>query len=332
MSTRIGEDKYGAKAGICRKVALMTVPHPIPYQGSKRNIANFILSLFPAEEIDTLIEPFAGSGAVSIAAAYSNKASQFYINDLNKPLTDLLDEIINHPQKISESYEKIWREQKGREREYYNLIRDQFNKTKRSDYLLFLLARCVKASVRYNKAGKFNQSPDNRRTGRHPCKMREDIFATSKLLKDKTIISSKDYKEILANKTISKSDLIYMDPPYQGVCGNRDSRYYEGIEFEEFVEVLDDLVKRDLSFILSYDGRRGNVSYGKAIPEKLKLCRIEIPAGRSTQSTLLGGTDITYESLYLSPALVNRINLNPNKVIASKFIDNGQTLLSVYGD
>ena len=39
---------------------LKKLPHPIPYQGSKRNLAPDILRYFP-EQIDVLYEPFAGS-------------------------------------------------------------------------------------------------------------------------------------------------------------------------------------------------------------------------------------------------------------------------------
>ena len=44
------------------------------------------------------------------------------------------------------------------------------------EYLLFLLAKCVKAAVRYNAKGEFNQSPDKRRLGRNPAMMRDDIL------------------------------------------------------------------------------------------------------------------------------------------------------------
>ena len=46
----------------------MKIPHPIPYQGSKRNIANEIMRFFP-KQIDRFIEPFAGSAAMTIASA-----------------------------------------------------------------------------------------------------------------------------------------------------------------------------------------------------------------------------------------------------------------------
>jgi len=133
----------------------MKTPHSIPYQGSKRQIAKYILPFFP-HEINTLLEPFAGSAAISIAAACHGKAFCFHLNDINKPLMALWHEIINNPQVIVESYERLWKEQQGKARQFYDYVRDEFNCTHRPDYLLYLLARCVKASVRYNPKGEFN--------------------------------------------------------------------------------------------------------------------------------------------------------------------------------
>jgi len=280
------------------------MPQPIPYQGSKRNIAQQILALFP-DKVDTLIEPFAGSAALSIAAAYHKKATRFYLNDLNRPLMDLLEMIITQPDKIADQYEELWKAQLGMERAYYNKIRDEFNRTHRPDHLLYLLARCVKASVRYNAKGEFNQSPDHRRKGRNPESMRQEIRMVSTLLRGRTQIARDNYKSTL--DSISNMDLVYMDPPYQGTSVGKDRRYYNSLRFDELVEFLEALNDRQIMFILSYDGRRGKVTYGKQMPGKLGLHKLEIRAGRSTQSTLLGGKDVTYESLYLSQALVSRI-------------------------
>ena len=74
--------------------------------------------------------------------------------------------MVNDPQGLMENYRRLWEKQQGQEREFYDFIRDEFNRTQRPDDLLYLLARCVKASVRYNSKGEFNQSPDNRRLGR----------------------------------------------------------------------------------------------------------------------------------------------------------------------
>ncbi|MCL6097565.1 MAG: DNA adenine methylase [Bacteroidetes bacterium] len=295
----------------------MKVPHPIPYQGSKRNLAKYILPFFPLD-VDMLIEPFSGSAAITIAAAQSGKASLFHINDINEPLVSLFHEIVNDPQKISNNYEKLWKEQLGCEREYYDQVRDLFNKAHKPEHLLYLLVRCVKASIRYNSNGEFNQSPDNRRKGRKPKEMRNDIFSTSHLLKNRITITSRDYKEILPIS--SPRDLVYLDPPYQGVCSNRDPRYIEGIHHAEFIEELKKMNERNISFILSYDGKRGSVTYGETLPKQLELYKYEIKVGRSSQSTLLGHNDYTYESLYLSKSLQDRLASSIEEIIGN--IDN----------
>ena len=170
-------------------------------------------------------------------------------------------------------------------------------------FFLYLLARCVKGAVRYNSEGLFNQSPDKRRKGTHPDKMRKNIEGVSLLLKGKCKFTHLDYRKLL--DSAESSDFIYMDPPYQGVCGNRDSRYFSGIHFDDFVLALEQLNRRGVAFAISYDGRRGNKTFGIPLPKELELKQIEIEVGRSSQATLLGREEITTESLYLSPNLLH---------------------------
>lgn len=192
------------------------LPHPIQYQGSKRNLASTILRYFP-KNIDRLIEPFAGSAAITIAAAASGFAECYIINDLNKPLAGLLKFIIETPNEVASSYENLWNKQCNNSIDHYYNVRDTFNQTQNPKLLLYLLARCVKGSVRYNLDGLFNQSPDKRRRGTNSNTMRFNIIGMSRLLKGKAIFYSLDYKEILLQA--KKNDLVYMDPPYQGVSG-----------------------------------------------------------------------------------------------------------------
>lgn len=292
----------------------MKLPHPIPYQGSKRNLADQILRLFP-EKFDSLIEPFAGSAAITIASAYYFKANSFIINDINEPLINLWDTIINNPKSIIKSYHDIWHGQHGNEEEYYYEIRNRFNDTKQPENLLFLLAKCVKAAVRYNAQGGFNQSPDKRRLGRNPSLMRDDILRVSQLLKGKIQLHSEDYQKVLDLAT--SEDLVYMDPPYQGTGVNGGFNYAGNIEFNDFVVSLFELNNNNVSYILSFDGRTGDKTYGSPLPEKLNLTKIEINAGRSSQATLLSRSEITYEAVYLSPALISKIDLQ--KVRSNQF-------------
>ena len=54
------------------------IAHPIPYQGSKRRLADQILRYAPTP-IQTLYEPFAGSAAITLAAAASGRASAMFL-------------------------------------------------------------------------------------------------------------------------------------------------------------------------------------------------------------------------------------------------------------
>ena len=143
--------------------------------------------------------------------------------------------------------------------------------------------------------------------------MTSEIFSVSKLLRGRTNIKSVDYREILHSAT--DDSLIYMDPPYQGVCLPRDPRYINGVEHKEFFKEIKFLVDNNYQFIISYDGKKGTKTYGEGLPKELGLLHIEINAGRSSQSTLLGDSDITYESIYLSPRLISDIKTPINKLL-----------------
>ena len=283
-----------------------TVPHIVQYQGSKRNLAPQILPYFP-QRFNRLIEPFAGMAAITIAVSRLNKAQSYRLNDLNTPLVSVLEEVINNPQRLLDDYTRVWSEQltyeEGGVAHYYK-VRDDFNNGNQcAANMLYLLARCVKGSVRYGNNGQFNQSPDKRRKGTSPTNLARNIFRISNYLKNRTEFSSIDYREVL--QMTNPGDIVYMDPPYQGVCATRDSRYFSGINFDEFVESLEDLNRRGIDYIISYDGSCGDKQYGNDLPNELGLRKIMLNAGLSSQALLLGKKEVTYEALYLSTNLQN---------------------------
>lgn len=311
-------------------MAMANPPHFIQYQGSKRNLAKHILHFFP-KKVSRLVEPFAGTAAISVATSASQISQSFWLNDLNKPLIELLELSIERPEKIADFYLKLWNEQHASSVGHYFEVRSKFNETSDPRLFLYLLARCVKGSVRYNSEGLFNQSPDKRRKGTRPETMRRNIAGVSSLLKGKCKFTSLDYQEVL--EQVQEGDLIYMDPPYQGVCGNRDSRYLSGIDFDVFVSALERLNRKGAAFAISYDGKLGNKTFGKVLPERLNLKRIEIEVGRSSQSTLLGKEETTVESLYLSPSLST--SLTNTKIHNFTYIDKEPkqlTLLEKHGE
>jgi len=280
------------------------VPHPIPYQGSKRLLAPAVLSFIPQKRFTRLVEPFAGSAAITLAAAHRQLFDDYLISDLLKPLMQIWQEIFEAPTRLAAAYKALWHSQaasSGTER--FNEIRAQFNEDQDPAKLLFLLARCVKNAVRFSAVGEFNQSADRRRSGMHPDTMEKEIHGAHKLLSGKCEVLSNDFREVL--RSSKRSDLIYMDPPYQGTSVGRDRRYIKGVQRAEMIELLEDLNRRGIEYILSYDGHSGTKSYGEALPVHLGTHRVLLKVGRSSQATLNGRDDVTVESIYLSSGLAN---------------------------
>ena len=285
------------------------IPHIVQYQGSKRLLAPQILQYMP-HKFNRLIEPFAGMAAITVATARERRAGKYFINDINEPIIRILQAAIDTPSVLIERYTTIWTEQfqypNGHLEHFYH-VRDCFNAGEQSaENMLYLLARCVKGAVRYGKNGNFNQSPDKRRHGTNPKNIADNVYAISALLKGRTSFSAIDYRHIF--ELAEPGDLVYMDPPYQGVSNTRDNRYFAGVEFDDFSDSIRTLNRKGVDFIISYDGECGNREYGSELPQSLCCTKFLLNAGVSTQSTLLGKRDTTFEALYVSEGLAEIIN------------------------
>lgn len=296
------------------------VPHIVQYQGSKRILAPQILCYMP-RYFERLVEPFAGMAAITIAVARQERAEKYLINDLNEPLVGVLRSAINTPSDLIGEYSKVWNEQFEYEQgsvEHFYKVRNDFNHGNQSPAnMLYLLARCVKGSVRYGNNGQFNQSPDKRRNGTSPKTLKSNVDAISYYLKGRTTFMAKDYREVL--EMARPGDIVYMDPPYQGVSNVRDSRYLSGVDFHDFVEAIDHLNRCNVDFLISYDGKCGDKQYGEDLPKELGLQKVLLNAGLSSQSILLGKKQVTYEALYVSRGLQQYVPRPKQKLQLSLF-------------
>lgn len=284
------------------------VPHLVQYQGSKRKLAPQILQYMP-KQFDRLIEPFAGMMAITIAVASEERAGSYIVNDLNAPIIGLLREVVENPEAMADKYEELWNKQfeYGENHvQHYKDVREAFNAGDTSpENMLYLLARVAKGAVRYGSKGNFNQIADKRRHGTKPETIRESAKGISRLLKGKTEFYAVDYREIF--ELAKPGDIVYMDPPYQGVSNVRDNRYFAGLSFEDFAQSLETLNSKGVDYVISYDGNCGEKSYGKDLPEELGCKKILLNAGISSQMTLLGKTETTFEALYISRKLAETL-------------------------
>ena len=290
-------------------------PHIVQYQGSKRLLAPQILQYMP-RKFNRLFEPFSGMAAITIATAKENRAAKYFINDINEPVISILKMAVELPTTLIENYTEIWTEQfryNGGHLDHFYHVRDCFNSGQQTAAnMLYLLARCVKGSVRYGRNGNFNQSPDKRRHGTDPKNIADNVYAISALLKGKAFFTALDYQKIF--EMAEPGDLVYMDPPYQGVSSAKDNRYYSGLGFDEFSESITVLNKKNIDYIISYDGVCGGKEYGNDLPESLKCTKFLLNAGKSTQATLLGKREITYEALYVSKNIAGIIETVPEQM------------------
>lgn len=282
---------------------MSSVPHLVQYQGSKRSLAPIIATYFP-KKIGRFIEPFSGTGAMSIYTAFNGLCNEFILNDINKQVINLLQECVEYPERLGEEYNKIWEAQfqEGENSvDYYYKQRDRFNLLKdvpNPALTLFVLARVSKGAIRYNQQGDMNQICDRRRVGTQPKTILKNAVKISELLQGRTEFYSCDYVEIL--RMAKPGDLVYMDPPYQGVSNGISSRYIQSLSFENFVESLEELNQRQIDFIVSYDGENSDGKFGRDLPDSLELQHVLLNAGRSAQGNLNGKSLTTFESLYVS--------------------------------
>ena len=280
----------------------MTLPHPIPYQGSKRKLAKAISRYLP-KEIETFYEPFAGSAAMTIHVAWHGLAPRFVLADSLEPMIDLLRAIVEEPEETAKEYRVLWRGQTDGDDGYFNRVRDRYNDAGHHVDLLYLICRCVKNSIRFNRFGRFTQSVDKRRRGMRPDRMQSAIHGVSNILRGRVEFRVGDWLETTADAR--PVDFLYMDPPYLGTSTGRDRRYHRQMTQDELVVGLESLRRRHIPFALSYDGTTGGREYGPPLPEALGLARLLLDAGTSSQATLNGRSEKTFESLYLTPGLVS---------------------------
>ncbi|MGK2309300.1 DNA adenine methylase [Cutibacterium sp. V970] len=227
-------------------------------------------------------------------------------------MANLWRAIIAEPKRLSEGYEKVWREQFQDNcnhlspREYFLRIRERFNAASHRDPadFLFILNRIVKAALRYNQRGEINQSADGRRVGAKPEVTRQRIMESSNLMQS-TRVTSMDWLDCV--KDASRDAFIYLDPPYQGTTETLDKRYIAGLPFEQFLEGVSLLIRNGSSALISYDAVCGPVTYGTPLHHEADLLPLDVVTGVSSQGTLLGRVQEAHETLYLTPALVERL-------------------------
>lgn len=261
------------------------IPPIIKWTGSKRHVAAEIVSHFP-DEIETYYEPFLGGGSVFAALVLSGKrVNKFVLSDINSDLIDLWKTIKDRPLLLLCEYERRWAGLKSfksyaAQKEYYNKIREKFNRFKDTYDFFFLNRTCFNGLIRYNSHGEFNSAFHYERSGISPENLSAVIDRWNKILSNISLeFVCQKYDEIHP----SLADFCFFDPPYP----ETNSMYFGNFDQDEFWKFV------------------GNVPCKYSLTYKREMgvhCKQHflIGGGNSSFKRLAKSESKVYESLYLN--------------------------------
>lgn len=216
----------------------MLVP-PIKCQGKKTKLVSHIKELYSKLKLDNSVyyEPFMGSGIVG----FNIEPERAIFSDNNPYIIKFYNSIKSN--EIDLDTIRIFLEEEGKKllesgKDYYNLVRDRFNKDGNILDFLFLNRCCFNGLMRFNRNGKFNVpycKKDDKLSSDYIDKIIDQVKKVKELLDrhpDWQFICS-DWKDIV--KDAKEEDIIYCDPPYLGLF----STYYTEYDINNEKELQD---------------------------------------------------------------------------------------------
>lgn len=201
----------------------------LKWAGGKRRLVPFIvdaleLAPLPSSEkrepaprngliehrvLKRIIEPFAGSAAVSLALA--DRFDAIWLNDVNADLMNVYWALQSAPEEYIRTAAELFRPETNDTEMYYR-FREKFNElhhgVQRSAFFLYLNRHGYNGLCRYNRSGGFNV-PFGRY--KRPYFPEEELRAAAEVL-SKTKVTCLDFEEVL--REAGPGDFVYCDPPY----------------------------------------------------------------------------------------------------------------------
>jgi DNA adenine methylase Dam len=264
------------------------IPSLIKWTGSKRSQAARIFALFPPFE--RYFEPFLGGGAL----LYLIDLKKSFAGDIHQPLIEFWKLVQTNPDAIIAAYAKDWQKLQNDLPGYFYKVRDRFNSSPNPFDLSFLARTCVNGIIRFNKAGKFNNSFHLSRRGMEPDRFARAVHEWHLRIRNTTFRCC-DFEELL--EYTRRGDFAYLDPPY---AGSRN-RFVANIDQDRLYRVLDRLSTRGVKWAMSFDGTRGNTDLRSPLPDGLYKRHIFLSLGHSyVKKVLSGSIQQVRESLYLN--------------------------------
>ena len=221
---------------------------PIKIQGKKTKLVDFVVENLPETAFDIWIEPFMGSGVVG----FNVQAKKAIFADSNPHIINFYNAIKN--KEINHLIVKQFLQEQGtilaeKGQDYYNKVREKFNKEHQSLDFLFLNRSCFNGMIRFNRKLQFNVP-----YGHKPERFAQAYITkiTNQVKQVAFLIENNDWEFMCQDftetiKLAKKNDLIYCDPPYIG----RHVDYYDSWDEQNELDLEKSLQNSAAKFMLS---------------------------------------------------------------------------------
>ena len=271
----------------------------VKWAGGKRQIIdqihNYLPKFLESNSEITYIEPFVGGGAVYFSLSSSPNIKETILVDNNpiliityKIIKSKIDELINTLSIFEQKYKKFNEEKQSN---YYYSARSEYNKLiattdlvnydehwiRIAAFFIFLNRTCYNGLYRVNSQGEFNVP---RGSYRNPkiCDS-ENLYHVHKALK-RTIILHGDFTK--AEKYITNSSFIYLDPPYRPLKSSSFTSYtkndFNENEQRRLANFCNNIHQRGGKFLLSNSDPKNidpNDDFFDSLYSKFNIERIE---------------------------------------------------------
>lgn len=274
------------------------------WTGSKRSQSNHIIEYFP-NKIDTYYEPFCGGCSMMRRLIDSDiQVKSIVCSDINNDLIETWKIIRDNPNELLLSYFQMWNELNSTQdidekRKYFETKRDEYNKTHNPYIFFFIMRTCTNGMPRYNKNGEFNNSFHLTRNGIIPDNLKPILDEWSNKLSSHNVeFINCSYEDIF--EKCNENDFLYLDPPY---FATHSMYMKDTIMFDKFFNDLKNLNDKNIRFLMSFDGKSGNVDNTcDVVPKEIYKHHMYIKSGNSSFKRTIGKDKnaMVYESLYMN--------------------------------
>ncbi|WP_051940572.1 DNA adenine methylase [Stenoxybacter acetivorans] len=221
----------------------------LKWAGGKHKLTPFIHAHLPQRRPRRLIEPFAGSAALSLALDFE----AYLLNDTNSDLIQLYKVLKEQKQTFIDYAQSFFSGNLNNETTFYDL-RGQFNQEKdavtKSALFIYLNRHAFNGLCRYNSKGEFNVPFGRYVAPYFPATEMAAFVAKS----DRISLMNEDFQAVF---TLSGADdVLYCDPPYVPLSKTASFTAYAKTAFGEHQQKTlasrsEELLQQDIPVLIS---------------------------------------------------------------------------------